>query len=62
MKRFYWKTCWNQCKKGKKGIEKLLKETAIWIQVMLFFKHRVTLALKDAFRITLLEELDSILH
>ena len=42
-----------------KGVGTLLKEKSPWIQVIHCFNHRVELALKDAFRTTSFEEVDS---
>ena len=44
-----------------KGVGTLLKEKSPWIQVIHCFNHRVELALKDAFRTTSFEEVDSML-
>ena len=42
-----------------KGVGTLLKEKSPWIQVMHCFNHCVELTLKDAFRTTSFEEIDS---
>ena len=44
-----------------KGMDTFLKEKSPWIQVMHCFNHLVELALKDAFRTTSFEEVDSML-
>ena len=44
-----------------KGVSKLLKEKATWLQVIHCFNLQVELALKEAFKTTAFEDIDTML-